>query len=118
MDGRITLYYNPRCSKCRGALELLEQRELDFEVVEYLEKPLDRASLLGLIEMVGGDPADLVRSGDAKFKEAGISPVCLGSSEEVAGLLVEHPEFMQRPVVVVGTRAVIARPPDKLLDLL
>ena len=112
----VTIYHNPRCSNSRTALGLLEERAdaVDLEVVEYLKQPLDRAGLEAMVAILEDPPADLVRH-DQRFKDLGLDPDGYTTAEAVVALLVEHPELMQRPVLVSGGRAVIARPPaDKV----
>jgi arsenate reductase len=113
----LRIYHNPSCSKSRGALEILRQREVDSEVVEYLVAPLDRDTLAGLLERLPGPPAELVRK-DKNFAALGLDPGDYETSDAVISLLLAHPELMQRPVVVRGDRAVIARPSEKVLELL
>jgi len=113
----LVLYHNPGCSKSRGALDILRQSGADFEVVEYLETPLDRASLETLLDLLPGAPADLVRK-DKHFEELGLDPDAYASREAVVALLIEHPRLMQRPVVSDGRRALIARPSEAVRDLL
>ena len=108
----VTIYHNPRCSNSRTALGLLEERAgaVDLEVVEYLKQPLDRAGLTALVSILEDPPADLVRH-DQRFKDLELDPDGYTTADAVVDLLVEHPELMQRPVLVSGGRAVIARPP-------
>jgi arsenate reductase len=113
----LVLYHNPGCSKSRGALEILQEHGANFEIIEYLEKPLDRAALESLLDGLLDAPADLVRK-DKHFKELGLAPDAYTSRESVIALLIEHPELMQRPVVSDGRRARIARPSDAVRDLL
>jgi arsenate reductase len=113
----LVLYHNPGCSKSRGALEILQEHGADFEVVEYLETPLDRATLEKLLDLLPDAPADLVRK-DKHFKELGLDPEAYASREAVVALLIEHPQLMQRPVVSDGRRALFARPSDAVRDLL
>lgn len=113
----IRLYHNPSCSKSRAALQLLRERGADVEVREYLSQPLDRAELADLLLRLSGAPADLVRR-DERFEALGLEANEPRTEEAVVALLLEHPELMQRPIVVRGDRAVIARPPAKLLELL
>jgi arsenate reductase len=94
-------------------LSLLEERNVEFDVINYLEKPLDRSTLQGFLDLLSGPPADLVRADPAN----GIDPTGL-SAEQIVDLLLAHPKAMQRPVAVLGHRAVIARPSDLILDLL
>ena len=111
------MYHNQSCSKSRGALEILADRGVDHEVVEYLKAPPDRASLERIVDAIDSPPGDLVRR-DRRFEELGLSPSDYTTRQAVIDLLLEHPELMQRPVIFRGERAVIARPSDKVLDLL
>ncbi|MGD8415980.1 MAG: arsenate reductase (glutaredoxin) [Pseudomonadales bacterium] len=113
----ITLYHNPNCSKSRGAKEILESSGADFEVVEYLKTPLSATQIGALLDKLGVEPAELVRK-DSHFKELGLDPAHYTTAESVADLLAEHPRLMQRPVVVRGGRAVIARPSELVEELL
>jgi len=114
----VSIYHNPRCSNSRTALGLLQERGDDIEVIEYLREPLDRAGLESLVAILEDPPADLVRH-DARFKELGLDPAGCTTAAAVIDVLVEHPELMQRPVLVSGGRAVIARPPaDKVAAFL
>ncbi|MHB8329088.1 MAG: ArsC/Spx/MgsR family protein [Acidimicrobiales bacterium] len=109
---------NPLCSKCRTARQVLEERGVAFDVVEYLETPPDAVTLGRLLDLLGGDPAELVRTDDAGFAELGLTPDDVSSSRGVIAVLLAHPELMQRPVLVSGTRAVIGRTPERLAELL
>jgi arsenate reductase len=114
---RLLVYHNPVCSKSRGALEILRERGIEFDVVEYLESPLDRAALERVLAMLGGPPGALVRR-DKRFAELGLRAEDCVTREQVVTLLVAHPELMERPVVIRGGRAVIARPSEKVAELL
>lgn len=111
------LYHNPSCSKSRGAKEILEQRAVRFDVVEYLKAPLDKQRLLKIMEMIEEPPTELVRR-DKNFKQLGLDMADYETAEAVADLLAEHPELMQRPILVKGDKAVIARPSEKVELLL
>jgi arsenate reductase len=113
----IVVYHNPSCSKSRGALDILGDQGIDADVVEYLKAPPDRATLERIVDAVPDPPAELVRK-DKRFAELGLDAADYTDRESVIALLLEHPELMQRPVVFRGERAVIARPSDKVLDLL
>jgi arsenate reductase len=116
-DGDVLVFHNPKCSKSRGALEILGERNVDAEVVDYLRAPPSRADLERILDAIPDPPDALVRH-DARFKELGLDPDDYDTRDAVVVLLLEHPELMERPVVFVGERAVIARPPEKLLELL
>ena len=113
------MYHNPSCSKSRGALEILADQGVDHDVVEYLRAPPDRAALERIVDTVDVPPAELVRRGDdRRFEELGLSASDCTTRDAVIELLLEHPELMQRPVIFRGERAVIARPSEKVLELL
>lgn len=114
---RLTVYHNPSCGKSRGALDILRERQVAHDVVEYLHTPLDRAGLERVLELLGGPPAALVRK-DKRFKELGLDERAYTTREQVVELLLAHPELMERPVVVRGRRAVIARPSERVLEIL
>jgi arsenate reductase len=113
----VLVFHNPACSKSRGALEILADRNVETEVVEYLKAPPDRATLERIVDSISDEPAALVRK-DKRFKELGLDAGAYTTRAAVVALLLEHPELMERPVVFVGDRAVIARPSEKVLELL
>ena len=117
MADEIVVFHNQVCGNSRGALALLGEHDIEPEVINYLEQPPDRATLERILDAISDPPGVLVRH-DKRFAELGLDAGGYDDREAVIGLLLEHPELMQRPVVFVGTRAVIARPPEKLLDLL
>ena len=114
---RLTIYHNPACGKSRGALDILRERGVDAEVIEYLKVPPDRATLERILALLGGPPADLVRK-DKRFAELGLNASDYVTREQVVTLLLAHPELMERPVVIRDGRAVIARPSERVLELL
>jgi arsenate reductase len=112
----VTLYHNPRCSKSRAALALLEERGVSPDVVRYLDTPLDRGALRSLLDRLGISAAELVRRGEPVYRELGLSRDT--SEDELLDAMARHPVLMERPVAVAGDRAVIGRPPENVLDLL
>ena len=113
----VTIYHNPVCGKSRGALDILKERGVDHDVVEYLQAPPSRATLTRILDLLAGPPGDLVRK-DKRFRELGLDAAEYVSRDQVIALLLKHPELMERPVVVRGGRAVIARPSERVLELL
>ena len=113
----VTIYHNPGCSKSRGALEILRERNIDLDVFEYLENPPKRAALERPLALLPGAPAELVRK-DKRFQELDLDAGDYVSTSSVVNLLLEHPELMQRPIVIRGERAVIARPSEKVTEIL
>ncbi len=114
----VQIFHNPSCSKSRGALQILEERGVDADVVRYLDAPPDRATLERILDAITDEPIALVRTGDDKFKATGLTKADVQAREQVVEVLLAHPEVMERPVVFVGARAVIARPSEKVLELL
>ena len=113
-----TLYHNPRCSKSRQTLAIIEASGVDFSIVEYLRNPLTTEELLVLLSRLQGNCADLVRFTDSEFAESGYSKVDLEDAAVVAELLEIHPSLMQRPIYDDGKSAVIGRPPEAVNVLL
>lgn len=111
------LYHNPRCSKSRGALELLQARGLTPVIVAYLESPPDRAQLRELLTQLGLPARELLRSGEDEYRELGLDDPSLDETALIAAM-VEHPRLIERPIFVHGGRAVIGRPPERVLELL
>ena len=114
---RLRLYHNPNCSKSRGALDILRERGAEFDVVDYLKEPLDQETLAHIAELLPDPPEELIRK-DRNFERLGISPNRYKTIDAAIELLLEHPELMQRPVLVAGDRALICRPSEKVLELL
>lgn len=112
-----TLYYNPDCSKCRGALELIEGRGIAPQIVRYLDTPPDAATLGSLVTLLGGDARVLLRADEPQYLSLGLDDPALGNAALIAAI-VAHPHLMQRPIVVAGGKAVIGRPPQRVLDIL
>jgi arsenate reductase (glutaredoxin) len=114
----ITIYFNAQCSKSRQALGLIEDQGEPYAVVEYLKAPPDRSTLEGILARLEGSPIELVRTDDSAFRELGVDKKTLATPAAVANFLVSHPELMQRPVVLRGDTAVIARPPELVARVL
>jgi arsenate reductase len=112
----ISVFHNPKCGKSRGALEILAERGEEVVVVEYLKTPPDRPTLERILDAIDDPPAALVRH-DQRFDELGLDAEGYDAHEAVIGLLLEHPELMQRPIVFRGDRAVIGRPSERVLEL-
>jgi arsenate reductase len=114
----LVIFHNRHCSKSRGTLAILEESGSDFEVVEYLSDPPDRSTLERIVAAVPDEPIALVRTADPKFKSLGVDKASLTDAASVVDLLADHPEVMERPVVLRGRRGVIGRPPERVRDLL
>ena len=113
----MTLYHNPRCSKSRGALELLEARGLQPRVVHYLETPPSAAELRELLGKLGYNARQLLRSGEEVYQTLNLADPTLDDEALIAAML-EHPRLIERPILVVGDKAIIGRPSERILELL
>jgi len=113
----LILYHNPRCSKSRTALELLEQRGATPVVVRYLETPPSAAELKALLAKLGIGARQLLRSGEDEFKTLGLDKPALTDAQLIEAMAT-HPKLIERPILVAGDVAVIGRPPEKVLELL
>ena len=111
----ITLYHNPRCSKSRQALALLEENGAEVTVRRYLDDPLDEKALRDLMSRLDADGEALVRTQEPEWKTLDID---LQDQEQVIQALVEHPRLLERPIADDGSRAVLGRPPEDVLTLL
>jgi len=117
MSDDVTIYFNPQCSKCRLTLDLLETRGQQPEIVEYLESPPDAATLKSILDMLGLEPRDLMRSFEKEYTQAGLDNPGL-SRAELIDAMITYPRLIQRPIVVKNGKAAIGRPPEKVIDIL
>ncbi|MEX5582673.1 arsenate reductase (glutaredoxin) [Pseudomonas lurida] len=113
----LTLYHNPRCSKSRGALELLQARGLAPTVVRYLETPLDAAQLKALLGKLGISARQLLRSGEDEYKALNLADASLSEAQLIAAIAA-HPKLMERPILETADKAIIARPPENIVEIL
>lgn len=111
-----TIYHNPRCSKSRQTLELLEQQGINPEIVRYLETPPDAATLVDLLERLGLSARELMRKGEDPYKELNLANPDLSEAQLVQAM-VDYPKLIERPIVVHDGKAVIGRPPERVLEL-
>jgi arsenate reductase (glutaredoxin) len=111
-----TVFYNAACSKCRRVREILEERGEPYELVEYLKHPPDLVVLDTILERLDAGAEALVRRDEA-FTKLGVEVADL-TRERVAAVLLAHPELLERPVVLRGARAIVARPPERIFELL
>jgi arsenate reductase (glutaredoxin) len=111
----VKIYHNPRCSKSREALGLLQARGVSPQVVEYLKTPPSRTELQEILKVLGLSAKELVRKKEAA--EANIDLEALSEADLVSAM-VAHPEIIERPIVVNGSAAVVGRPPERVLDIL
>jgi len=113
----LTLYHNPRCSKSRSALQLLEERGLSPTIVRYLETPLSAADLKALLGKLGISARQLLRTGEDEYKSLGLNDPKL-TEEQLIAAMVTQPKLIERPILLAGDKAVIGRPPEAILEIL
>lgn len=114
---QTVILHNPRCSKSRAAVELLQSRGLDFQVIEYLEKPPSKQQLAKIVKQLGIRPSDLVRKQEPLFKELELADKTFSDGEWLA-VLVDNPQLIQRPIVIHNGQAAIGRPIERIIEML
>ncbi len=113
----MIIYHNPRCSKSRQTLELLEENGISPEVVLYLNKPLSAQDIKSLISKLGITPRDLLRKGEAEYKSLGLADKN-HSDSALIDAMAAHPKLIERPIVVHKEQAILGRPPENVLKLI
>jgi len=113
----MKIYHNPRCSKSRQTLQLLEERNLEPEVVEYLKTPPSREELEQILGMLGLEPRQLMRTKEAEYTDLGLDDPSL-SRDQLLEAMVSNPKLIERPIVINNGKAAIGRPPETVLDIL
>ena len=113
---KTIIYHNPRCRKSRETLAILEEKQEEIETVKYLETPPSKKELTEILAMLGISPIELVRKNEAIWKENFKGKEL--SDQEVVDILIEHPKLIERPIVVKNGKAVIGRPPEKVIEIL
>ena len=117
MASEYTIYHNPRCSKSRKTLELLQQAGVEPDIVQYLDTPPSAAELDRILAKLGREPRELMRSKEAVFSELGLDDESL-SREKLLAVMTQNPILIERPIVIKGDVAVIGRPPENVLALI
>jgi len=113
----IVIYQKPTCSMCRQVYTALKESGVDFDAVNYYVDPIPKAKLIELLRKMKMKPRDLLRTKEAVYKELSLGRRDL-SDDEIVDLMVAHPDLIQRPIVEKGARAVLARPPERLKEIL
>ena len=114
---KYIIYHNPRCSKSRQTLALLQQHGIEAEIIEYLNEPPDADTLRRIVKKLGLTPHELLRTKEKIYKELGLADSS-ATDAELLDIMAENPILIERPIVVHGNRAVIGRPPENVLELL
>jgi len=112
-----TIYHNPRCSKSRQTLTILQEKGIQPEIILYLETPLDANELSRLIKKLGIQVRDLLRKGEDDYKQLGLKDPSM-SETDILDAMSRHPKLIERPIVVKGDNAVLGQPPENVLELI
>jgi arsenate reductase len=116
MASDVTMWFNPNCSKCRGAKEILDGENVSCEIVRYLQDAPSRAELERVMGMLGiDDPRQMMRTGEPVYRELGLADV---EGDALLDAMAANPILIERPIVISGDRAVIGRPPERVRELL
>ncbi len=111
-----TIYHNPRCSKSRQCLAILEEKKEDIHVIKYLDTPITEEKLIEIIELLAIKPIDLVRKNETIWKEKYKSKEI--TDKELIKIMCTHPKLIERPIVIKNNKAIIGRPPELVIDIL
>jgi len=121
MDNKVEMkakiFHNPRCSKSRKTLEILLEKGIQTEVIQYLKTPPDHKTLENILKMLNIKPIDLIRKGETLYKELNVSKY-QNNSEMLLKIMIENPILIERPIVLVNNKAVIGRPPELVLSII
>ena len=113
----VTIYHNPRCSKSRATLAILEDAGIDAEVIEYLQNPPDAKTLAEILQQLGKKPAELMRKGEDEYKQARDRVDAMSEAEQIIWM-TQNPKVIERPIVVTPRGARVGRPPESVNEIL
>lgn len=113
----VRMFHNPRCSKSRATLELLKERGIEPEIMLYLESPPGAAELSQILDLLGREPRELMRTGEPEYVEQGLDDPTL-SRDQLIEAMVATPKLIERPIVLANGKAAVGRPPESVLDIL
>lgn len=113
----VKIYHNPRCSKSRQTLQILEEKGLEIEVIEYLKNPPSEAELVATLKLLDITPRQLMRKGEKIFKQLNLADKDL-AEQQLINAMLENPILIERPIVFSNDKAAIGRPPESVLDIL
>ncbi len=117
MTNKIKIFHNPRCSKSRQTLELLQSKGVDPEITEYLKTPPSKQELTAILDMLGLEPRQLMRTKEAEYKENGLDDESL-SREQLIDAMIRFPKLIERPIVINNNKAALGRPPENILEII
>ncbi|CCG95847.1 MAG TPA: arsenate reductase (glutaredoxin) [Marinobacter hydrocarbonoclasticus] len=117
MTEATRIFHNPRCSKSRQTLELLQQKGIEPVIIRYLETPPTEQELLHILDLLGCEPRELMRTKEAEYREQGLDNPDL-SREALIRAMANTPKLIERPIVLANGKAAVGRPPENVLDIL
>lgn len=113
----VKIYHNPRCSKSRQTLSILQEHGIEPEIIEYLQHPPSKAQLKKILTLLDMQPRDLIRKKEPEYKENHLDDPSL-SKEQLIDAMIQHPKLIERPIVVSRDKAALGRPPENVLEIL
>jgi arsenate reductase len=116
MANDVIIWHNPRCSKSREALKILEEKGIEPKIYRYLDEHPTKEEIKEVLKLLGVGPRDIMRTKEAVYKELGLKDV--DDDEKLIEAMVEHPRLIERPIVIKGNKAVLGRPPEKVIELI
>ena len=117
LNAMITIYHNPRCSKSRQTLEILQSEKVDLNIVLYLETPIDKPTLTSLLAKLNMAPREIIRRTESEFKENKLGAPEV-TDEQLINAMIQYPKLIERPIVVSDNKAVIGRPPENVREIM
>lgn len=113
----VKIYHNPRCSKSRQTLSILQEHGIQPQIIEYLLHPPSKVQLQKILSLLGMQPRDLIRKKESEYKQNHLDDPSL-SNEQLIEAMIQHPKLIERPIVISGNKAALGRPPENVLEIL
>ncbi len=117
MSDDVRIFHNPKCSKCRLTMEILNDKGVNTSVIEYLKTPPNSEELTEILDLLGIEPRELMRKHEAPYKENNLDNPEL-TRDQLIQAMIDHPILIERPIIINGKKATIGRPPEKVFDIL
>ena len=115
---KITIYHNPMWSKSRESVKILEKTKKSFSIVNYVKEGISKEELKDILKILQTHPKEIIRENDKNFTKLGLKKEQLSDKELIIKTIIENPKIMQRPIVIIDSKGIIARPPEKILTIL
>ena len=112
----VLIYHNPRWGKSRNSVRILEEKNIDYKIIEYLKEPLDIKELKKILKILDLKAIDIIRKSEAEYRDNGIQEI--KDEEKILEAILQYPKILQRPIILNGEKGVIGRPPENILSIL